>query len=1165
MENTIDKKTYYSWQGLKQLLIDLNFTLHLSSYVPSIAYADRAATEFNDFLRAHDIPVRTDSIEELLHLYYSGKNPEFNTLLDFLPTTLPYERVSWKTLIPELSSVFKAQFGQTQAMSEASAELAESILQNMATRAGTTPEQLSGLVEFFPLDSPQNAFSDLTVEDYQKHLVDGFYSSLSLAISSKKSDHSAKKWLEILGKSDEMVYTGLREFLENKDPGEIITKNDLLLFLEKNRLTISIVTHYSQLPTCTMSEAIKAAKLGEVICVVPSHGKENSVDLSQIYPIHLDDINDPSLTYCYASILDDYLKNTAHEPLYEAYTSPGEYRDYKEILVSYIPPDSHKISYANSSHYPKESNIVLHLRTSIRETEDGKRVFYIEELQSDWAQTGRKNGFDNEISYNEMNNLFDRREQLLSHISESLYNKKLSALRHDEYSAVLSKLPPDAFTAKEQDYLTRYSRDGALSNPFSGPFVSNTATWVKLGLKVALQHAVKSNADCIAWADGQTQNITYSFAKNAERVTIQHNTSNNTYTITPYIRSENGSPHQFKSTTIHEHKLSDVLGKNMFHELSDPTVSGNYIVAKNESVITYDFDIKNALLYNTGLLDFYGNTSSENHGFIGNVAHALFHADTKVFNLKISSPSQQVQNYEHAKELLTPDENGTIIPIDFFTEDTSTGERYWTSYEDLDDFLSAYETEDDYLEALTTDVVFYYTPVEKESRIYLTSYDAIIEQLLLERPVVFPDETITSYNNFIARYPTEQAFYLHIATIPEFCAYYVDQNPKQKVSCYGMEITDKMRDQVHAGLPLFQIVGEKGLQHIKHASGILDNLAVAKKMLHQDASDLVIRLATGWELVGEKWRYEIDDAECKILGKFNEHNKILHPQGTKLYDAVDYPFLYKLYPGLRNKTCFISISPDNRGIESGQYSPENNSFSIVATSKKQARQFLLHELQHYIQSKEGFASGGAPSLRVSYSDYLNLPGEIESRNVELRHKYPFLKSVPIKDTEHLVLDRINGFSIDAISSAYLTSLIARGEQLLSPKIVSAATRFISDTHAIITAGTSPKITAPLHELAHVYEKYLSQKEIQVIEKWSGFKYGTREFSERFAEGCERYIYDAKAPKLLQPVFEQFKKWIEKTVDLLHHIKNIPPLNTDMKKIYDTMFAKNAPPFLAREF
>ena len=61
--------------------------------------------------------------------------------------------------------------------------------------------------------------------------------------------------------------------------------------------------------------------------------------------------------------------------------------EYREWLVTL--PDYHRSHF--NAHYD-ERNVLLHIRTKIRETEQGARVLFIEELQSDWQQAVARYG-----------------------------------------------------------------------------------------------------------------------------------------------------------------------------------------------------------------------------------------------------------------------------------------------------------------------------------------------------------------------------------------------------------------------------------------------------------------------------------------------------------------------------------------------------------------------------------------------------------------------------------------------------------------------------------------------------------------------------------------------------------------------------------------------------
>lgn len=70
------------------------------------------------------------------------------------------------------------------------------------------------------------------------------------------------------------------------------------------------------------------------------------------------------------------------------YTEPGG-DNYREFLIKYENPD---IEFGQP-HFD-DMNVIAHFRTKDRTTSDGKKVFYIEEIQSDWGQDFRKGKYD---------------------------------------------------------------------------------------------------------------------------------------------------------------------------------------------------------------------------------------------------------------------------------------------------------------------------------------------------------------------------------------------------------------------------------------------------------------------------------------------------------------------------------------------------------------------------------------------------------------------------------------------------------------------------------------------------------------------------------------------------------------------------------------------------
>ena len=110
-----------------------------------------------------------------------------------------------------------------------------------------------------------------------------------------------------------------------------------------------------------------------------------------------------------------------------------------------------------------------------------------------------------------------------------------------------------------------------------------------------------------------------------------------------------------------------------------------------------------------------------------------------------------------------------------------------------------------------------------------------------------------------------------------------------------------------------------------------------------------------------------------------------------------------------------------------------------------------------------------------------------------------------------------------------------------------------DGKAIIYALTDPNISTPLHELAHVFEHYLTDAEKNQIIKAAKTKGWTTETSEYFARGFEKYLAEGKSNN---PIFEKFKQFL---LDVYKAIKGSPidvKLNKAMKAIYAEMLGED---------
>ncbi len=189
-------------------------------------------------------------------------------------------------------------------------------------------------------------------------------------------------------------------------------------------------------------------------------------------------------------------------------------------------------------------------------------------------------------------------------------------------------------------------------------------------------------------------------------------------------------------------------------------------------------------------------------------------------------------------------------------------------------------------------------------------------------------------------------------------------------------------------------------------------LARAEQMMQQGVSPEVIRQQTGW-FTGDDglWRFEIDDSQAQWAVSYMDASYIRDlsysdgQEGVALGEILNHERLFEAYPNLANLRVVTTESGDTltHGLRGGT----DGTFTVFLApgSPREMLSTLLHEIQHGIQTLEGFAVGGSAELGeelirrglhqssedaddtndlTAHQAYQRLSGEIEARNVQTR-------------------------------------------------------------------------------------------------------------------------------------------------------------------------------------
>jgi hypothetical protein len=194
---------------------------------------------------------------------------------------------------------------------------------------------------------------------------------------------------------------------------------------------------------------------------------------------------------------------------YQKYSTPGG-KNYREILLK-LPEDYLNEPYM-TDHFGDEPNILAHIRVSDFNTPDGKKVLLVDEMQSDWHQAGRSEGYYS--PYAQRNLDVDKR------LYEYAQEDKEKAKAAMEAAQAAGDNP--AYEASRDKYLDLVQRSMTLDTQIAkqkqelergvpeAPFKKN---WHELAMKRVLDYAAGNGYDTVAITPGAEQAKRYDLSK----------------------------------------------------------------------------------------------------------------------------------------------------------------------------------------------------------------------------------------------------------------------------------------------------------------------------------------------------------------------------------------------------------------------------------------------------------------------------------------------------------------------------------------------------------------------------------------------------------------------------------------------------------------------------
>ncbi|WP_086282272.1 LPD23 domain-containing protein [Campylobacter devanensis] len=212
-------------------------------------------------------------------------------------------------------------------------------------------------------------------------------------------------------------------------------------------------------------------------------------------------------------------------------------------------------------------------------------------------------------------------------------------------------------------------------------------------------------------------------------------------------------------------------------------------------------------------------------------------------------------------------------------------------------------------------------------------------------------------------------------------------------------------------------------------------LKTAVEMAKNGADESEIWGKTGWyKDIDKKWKFEINPQGGEL-----DISALKKATPNKLGDILKDDELFKAYPQVKDLSILPTQTKDganaiyHEAFGSRQKAIFFDYDYLQNATNDEIRSTLYHEIQHAIQSIEGFASGGS-TQKLSYEEYKNLAGESEARNVEKRLNRTYSKDDAIDgEFNRLLINDIDNPKWQELKQKR-TELVLAGKQDEADKI-----------------------------------------------------------------------------------------------------------------------------------
>jgi len=281
-------------------------------------------------------------------------------------------------------------------------------------------------------------------------------------------------------------------------------------------------------------------------------------------------------------------------PKYSEWTLGSSYgnespedRNYREILLRLDHPDTlHK-----SSHWASD-NVIAHLRMQDRGPNND--VLHLEELQSDWAQKGRDEGFFTKEDLIKREAAKKSFEEYSKELADKYgLNPRLNLAMYRSIAGMHDSEVEKYEQLQREAIITGAIIKNKKINP--APYVTNTDHWTELALKRVLIEAARGGYNKLVWTPGEEQAKRYSLGNYVDTLLYRPDTKK--------LIGYNEKNIVFSKDGVEKNDLKNYIGEELANKIMH---EDNVVKRFNGETLGHALEGQQLFMGGKGMTEYYG-------------------------------------------------------------------------------------------------------------------------------------------------------------------------------------------------------------------------------------------------------------------------------------------------------------------------------------------------------------------------------------------------------------------------------------------------------------------------------------------------------------------------------------------------------------------------------